>query len=188
MFLGSALWVMAAAPEHRLEYSPLPDGPLAHETHLGLLWQSLLLSVPCFAAYVWALAAFFPKHPKLKQELEALIICSLYGIFGGSVLLSLGLNVLLDRDPGAEHRVRVIDKYNSTALQYKAAPSRAYRLTLQSWRPNEPLKVLGVKSAEFQAAVPKKSAVTVKIRPGFFGHPWIEHYRINEMGEQRNGR
>lgn len=82
--------------------------------------------------------------------------------------LLLFLNGRLDKSPRTEVRATVIQKI--APVGYREAQ---YTLIVDSWRPGKSLQDLNVGSRVFERAVVGRS-VTVELRNGVLGIPWVE--------------
>jgi hypothetical protein len=171
LFLAAALAFMARHDARPLEYIIMPDGPLAHTTNFGSVWLGLALGLPLYAAYAYFAYGATEGRP---EEREGWLVFGFYAFVLGAVMLVWGVNTELDRGAAVEHTVAVTGKYESRSLQHKAAPAKAWRLTLESWRPGENVKVVSVSEADHARAAPGKSRYRVRVRPGFLGFPWLE--------------
>jgi hypothetical protein len=157
----------------------LPDGPLAEETNFGQIWHALAVPVPIFAAYaawLWRMAS----GRRLTVERG-------YGLFGWALILLLlsplvfmALKSLLDRSDTVVHTTALVDKYESTDPNTAANPT--WRLTVSSWRPGRKFEILSVTKDTFDVAHPGQDVVVVRLKPGYFGYPWIQSYALVPAG------
>jgi hypothetical protein len=153
----------------------IPDGPLANETNFGQIWHSFEYSGPVLVAYslwLWRLS----KKKVLALEKAFLFFSWALVLLLLSPLVYMGLNSLLDHSETIVYQVVVIDKYESVDIN--TANNPAWRLTLSSWRPGRIYEILGVTKDEFDQIQPQNSEVILRIKPGYFGYPWIESYAI----------
>jgi hypothetical protein len=153
----------------------MPDGPLANETNFGQIWRSLAYPGPVLIAYILGLWRLSKKKTLAAEKAFLLFFWALVLLLL-SPLVYMGLNALLDHSETLVYKVSVVDKYES--VDVNTATNPVWRLTLSSWRPGRIYEILGVTKDEFDQVQPQKGQVVLRIKPGYFGYPWIESYAI----------
>ena len=164
----------------------LPDyqdaGPPLGTTHLANYGRlAARFALPPFVVYALWMRQLFLKRERVGEVFWSFLL------WVGALLFPLVsvtyevFNVALDRGAPLIFRAPVAEKYiESTTIGTEFASSATtYVLKLPSWRPDRDWHLVAVEKAEYERVLPAKSEVTLRIRQGRFGQPWLESYRIH---------
>ena len=173
-FLAVIFWIFVLVPNYEVEKMPLPDGLLSGEANFDILRHSLLIFLPpCVAVMAWAWRSrnAMPRTAKIVGGASALVLIS-------SLLIFMGINILMDDSPASSFRMLVQDKYESYESMESGATLPAYFLVFESQSEAGKLDHLRVYEDEFNRTVTMQTLLTIRIRQGYFRHPYIENYLL----------
>src|SRR5262249_44741915 len=133
------------------------------------LRDGLLASLPLLVAsalLVWRL------RQRLLEGIRWLVLVGLFELVLGPVGYAW-LDVALDRAPPEIHRVSVIDKREASESIPDGGTRHRLEVVIACGRRQGDQKILDVRERIYRAAEPG-GTLTLRIRPGRFGHAWIE--------------
>lgn len=179
--MGLAIPVLAFTMPGKVLEDPMPGGRSAMLAVFrdGILWS--LLPMTALALFLWILRRRIPRW------IEVLAFSMMLDLLLGPIGY-VYLNFELDRASPQTHRVAVLKKRQDWSDIGTASVPAVYLLTVQSWRPSETTKTIEVREDVFRLAVPGRTWIEVRVRPGFLGHPWIERPSVADLATSAPSR